>query len=165
MFERFTEDARRTVFYAQEWARRFGSSEIEPEHLLLGIMAEEDLATYLLARTSPEELFSQIKHERAHPNPLAADAQPQISNLAKNILTMSSQAADRRGEKPIGNEHLLLGFLNASKSYAAQLLLSKSVSSQTVEERITDLRKDPSVVTKTNRHRFIPKISWLESEE
>jgi hypothetical protein len=45
MFERYTEGARRTIMFAKLWASQFGSNEISSEHLLLGIMADEDLAT------------------------------------------------------------------------------------------------------------------------
>jgi ATP-dependent Clp protease ATP-binding subunit ClpA len=122
------------------------------------------LATYLLAPASPEELLSQIKNDRAHSLPLAADAEPQLSNAAKNILLVSSQLADHSGDKPVGNEHLLLGLLNATNSYTAQLLVRKGVSSQSIEKLIANLRKNPSLVTKTDRHRFIPKISWIKGE-
>src|SRR5207249_7881052 len=55
MFERYTESARRTILFAKQWASSFGSSQISSEHLLSGIMADEDLA-YLFTSLKPHKL-------------------------------------------------------------------------------------------------------------
>ncbi len=45
MFERYTEKARRVIFFARYEASQFGAQAIEPEHILLGLMREDKVLT------------------------------------------------------------------------------------------------------------------------
>jgi hypothetical protein len=163
MFERFTQGALRTIFYAQSWARQLGSSQLGPEHLLLGILAQEDSAAYLLDPVSPEGMLSTIKTERSSGQPIPEDSEVLFSDEATDILKLGTGEADRLEDKEIGNEHLLLGLLKEGKCYAAQLLLGKGVSLLTVRGRLASIRKDPSLVAKTNKRPFFPKgTTWQE---
>ena len=157
MFERYTESARRTILFAKQWASSFGSSQISSEHLSLGIMADEDLATYLLRPASLEQMVFQIKQERSCGQEMPSDADAPLSDEAKSILKLSPEEADHLQDMRIGNEHLLLCLLKETKCYAAQLLTSKGVSLLTLRERIASLRKDPSLVARTGQRRFLPK--------
>jgi ATP-dependent Clp protease ATP-binding subunit ClpC len=57
MFERYTEKARRSIFFARYEAHQFGSSAIETEFLLLGVLRDDKvLANQLLASTKLEDL-------------------------------------------------------------------------------------------------------------
>jgi ATP-dependent Clp protease ATP-binding subunit ClpC len=59
MFERYTEKARRVIFFARYEASNFGSPYIETEHLLLEILREaKDMA--LRFHLSPESIRNQI---------------------------------------------------------------------------------------------------------
>lgn len=163
MFERFTQGARRTIFYAQNWARQLGSNQIGSEHLLLAILAQEDSAAYLLHPASPEEILSTIKSDRSFGQAIPEDSEVPLSDDAKDVLKLGVEEADDYHEKEIGNEHLLLGMLNQGKCYTAQLLLSRGVSLPTVRERLVSIRKDPSLVTRTNRRPFFPRgTTWQE---
>jgi ATP-dependent Clp protease ATP-binding subunit ClpC len=59
MFERYTEKARRVIFFARYEASQFGSPCIETEHLLLGIM-REDHALVFRFKLEPERIRRQI---------------------------------------------------------------------------------------------------------
>src|SRR5207249_11823669 len=89
MFERYTESARRTILFAKQWASSLGSSQISSEHLLLGIMADEDLATYLLGPAPLEQIVFQIKQERSYGQELSPDADAPLSDEVKGILKLS----------------------------------------------------------------------------
>ncbi|HEX5410561.1 MAG TPA: Clp protease N-terminal domain-containing protein [Terriglobia bacterium] len=163
MFERFTEGARRAIFFARGWARQLGSNQIGSEHLLLAILAEEDSAPYLLHPASPEEILSTVKNERCLGQPTSEDSEVPLDDEAKEILKLGSAEADDLQEQEIGNEHLLMGLLKHRKSYAARLLLSRGISPLTVRERLANVRKDPSIAARTNKRPFFPKDStWQE---
>jgi Clp amino terminal domain, pathogenicity island component len=163
MFERFTEGARRTIFFARGWARQLGSGELGSEHLLLAILAQEDAAAYLLHPASPEEILSTIKSERSFGRAIPEDFEVPLSDEAIDVLKLGVEEADGYHEREIGNEHLLLGMLKQGKCYAAQLLLGKGVSPQTARERLASIRKDPSIAARINRRPFFPKgTTWEE---
>ena len=130
MFERFTEKARRVIFFARFEASQYGSHFIETEHLLLGLMREDKaLAQRLWLRAgSLEALRKEIEsritpHERISTSielPLTADA--------KQTLHFAVEEAERFGHKHVGTEHLLLGLLRADKSVAAIILNAQGVT-------------------------------------
>ncbi|MBI4464934.1 MAG: ATP-dependent Clp protease ATP-binding subunit, partial [Acidobacteria bacterium] len=149
MFERFNEAARRTIFFARNEANRFGASQIQTEHLLLGIFADGPLSAHLLFPVSPEEIRLQLEQDQSQGQEILPDADPPLCDESKRVLQFAAEEADRLEDKNIGNEHLLLGLLLETKSYAAQLLVKKGVSLASVREQIERLRKDPSVLDST----------------
>jgi ATP-dependent Clp protease ATP-binding subunit ClpC len=67
MFERYTEKARRVIFFARYEASQFGAPAIEPEHLLLGLMREDKTLTgrfFPRAQVSIESIRKEIR--RSH---------------------------------------------------------------------------------------------------
>jgi ATP-dependent Clp protease ATP-binding subunit ClpC len=60
MFERYTQNARRAIFLAREDAMLYGSPYIESEHLLLGILREnEAVATKIGEGTGSFDSFRE----------------------------------------------------------------------------------------------------------
>jgi ATP-dependent Clp protease ATP-binding subunit ClpC len=66
MFERYSEPARRVIFYSRYMASQFGSSEIETEHLVLGLLrADMVLARRFLGSPwAAEEIWREIERDR-----------------------------------------------------------------------------------------------------
>lgn len=164
MFERFTESARRVIFHARYYAISLGSSVISSEHLLLGIIAEEDLATYLARPASLGTIISQIKQERSSGQQTSDEkVDLPLSDEARGILRLSVEEADRLQDKNIGNEHLLMGLLKEGKCYAAQSLMNQGVSLVTFQEQLASVRKDPSQAPRTSLRHLLPtKPTWAE---
>jgi ATP-dependent Clp protease ATP-binding subunit ClpC len=104
MFERFTEKARRVIFFARYEAAQFGSPYIETEHLLLGVIGKSswDIRKEIEANTSVREKTS-------------TSADLPLSDESKRVLNFSAEEADRLNDKHIGTEHLLLGLLREKK--------------------------------------------------
>jgi hypothetical protein len=120
MFERYTERARRAVFFARYEASQFGSPYIEAEHILLGILREDhriprwdELAD--LVRKRIEE-STTIRHS------LSASIDLPLANGAKRVLGYAAEEAERLSRKYIGSEHLLLGILRENNCFAATIL-------------------------------------------
>ena len=63
MFERYTEKARRVIFFARYEASQYGSPSIETEHLLLGLMREDKGLTnrFLRSHSSIDSIKKEIE--------------------------------------------------------------------------------------------------------
>lgn len=124
MFERYTEKARRVIFYAVFEAREFGSAEIGTEHLLIGLLREDKahLHLYLPSLASGEPIRAQIEAglPRLEKNPPSVDLP--LSNPAKLVLAYAAEEAEGLEHKHIGTEHLFLGLLREEKCIAAKLM-------------------------------------------
>jgi hypothetical protein len=129
MFERFTDKARRVLVLAQEEARLLDHNFIGTEHILLGLIREEEgLAAQALAaagigletaRAGMEGLPGP--HEPAH------TGSPPFTPRAKRVLEMSLREALQLGHNYIGTEHLLLGMLREGEGVGVQVLVSLGV--------------------------------------
>src|ERR1700747_2917788 len=112
MFERYTEKARRVIFFGRYEASQFGSAYIETEHLLLGLLREDKALTRrFLGATAVETIRKEIEqHTVKNPSVSTAVDLP-VSNECKRVLAYAAQEAERLAHKHIGTEHLMLGLL------------------------------------------------------
>src|ERR1051326_2827386 len=114
MFERYTERARRVLFFARYEASQVGSLSIEADHLLLGLVREgKGFAGRVIAAAdiSFEDLRREIEgHFRFHVRVPTSVEMP-FTEETKCILRFAAEEADRLLHTDIGTEHLLLGIL------------------------------------------------------
>ncbi len=129
MFERYTEKARRVIFFARYEASQYGSPYIETEHLLLGLLREDHpLVRRVLGSggNPPEPSLESIRGKVAQRGMLGQKSPTSVdlplSNESKRVLAYAAEEAEGLAHKHIGTEHLLLGLLREKKSFAAQLL-------------------------------------------
>src|SRR6267142_1521070 len=125
MFERYTEMARRVIFFARYEASQFGASMIEPEHLLLGLSREDKPLFARFLTDGPQSLESiRGRIEKRSPPKYGPPASVEIPLGAdtKLALICAHEESDRLGDRHIGTEHLLLGLLRMEDSLAAQVL-------------------------------------------
>lgn len=129
MFERYTEKARRVVFFARYEASQFGSPYIEPEHLLLGLLREDKALPTRLFRSfgSVGKIRQQIEAHTFIREKVSTSVDLPLSNECKRVLAYAAEEAERLSHRHIGSEHLLLGLLRETNSFAAQLLNSEGV--------------------------------------
>ena len=120
MFERYTEKARRAIFFARYEASQLGSPVITTEHLLLGVLRESrNLQGYL--RVDMDDLWGRLR------TPVVGEKIPTsvdlpLDDFSKRTLGHASQEADSWGHRHIGPEHMLLGIMLVEKGGAAQVL-------------------------------------------
>lgn len=121
MFERFTENARRTIVFARWEAIQRASSNIESEHIALALLRDSWLADGLLNAMAVAEIrrdFPAIDIEKeVHTSPDVP-----LSNESKRVIQFSAEEADALLDQHIGTEHLLLGLLREKRSRAAGML-------------------------------------------
>jgi len=141
MFERYTESARRVIFFARYEASQTGDSYIETQHLLLGLMRQD--AGLLLDFITQEQALSirrQIESEAAVRNQgqakLPAHGDLPLSNDAKQVLFNSADEAERMGDAHIGVEHMLLGLLREQGTFAAKLLAKNGLELNAIREHL-----------------------------
>jgi len=123
VFERYTERARRVIFFGRYEASTLGSAYIEPEHLLLAILREDKAVRDLLGGEGVENMRKQIESHSGPPKPQTSTAVDiPLSHPSKRILAYGAEEAELLGHHYIGVVHLTLGVLRESESFAAKLL-------------------------------------------
>jgi ATP-dependent Clp protease ATP-binding subunit ClpC len=138
MFERYTEKARRVVFFARYEASQFGSPYIETEHLLLGLLREDKALTnrFLRGQDKAESIRRQIEESTVVREKVSTSVDLPLSNEGKRVLAYAAEEAEKLSHKHIGTEHLLLGLLREEKSFAAQLLHERGVRLSSIREEL-----------------------------
>ena len=138
MFERYTEKARRIIFFARYEASQFGSPYIETEHLLLGLLREDKALTnrFLHSHASVESIRKQIEGHTNIREKVSTSVDLPLSNESKRVLAYAAEEAERLSHKHIGPEHLLLGLLRQEKCFAAQILTERGVQLSQVREEL-----------------------------
>lgn len=140
MFERYTEKARRMIFFARYEASQFGSSVIETEHLLLGLLREEkDLALRFLAPSEFEEIRREIESAVPPRDKVDTSVDLPLSKAAKRTLVYAAEEAKRFDHGHIGGEHLLIGLTLESESLAARLLLKRGIDTERLRREIPQI--------------------------
>jgi uncharacterized protein YbbC (DUF1343 family) len=143
MFERYTEKARRVIFFARYEASQAGTPVIEPAHLLLGIIREDP---ELMRRCSPNgskgnSIREAIETRRTPPKEkISSSVELPLASETKTILAYAHEESDSLKHRHIGTEHLLLGLLRDKDSLAAQVLLEHGLELGTLREDITTKR-------------------------
>ncbi len=138
MFERFTERARQVVVLAQEEARSLKHNYIGTEHLLLGLLREEEgIAAQVLTTldVSLDEVRMQVAQIVGMGDEVAAGQIP-FTPRAKKVLELALREALSLGHNYIGTEHILLGLIKENEGVAARILLEFDADSEKIRNEI-----------------------------
>ncbi len=141
MFERFTEKARRVVVYAQEEAKKLNQNYIGTEHLLLGLIREDDgiaakaLESLDIALDDVREQVEELIGEGTY----VPTGHIPFTPRAKKVLELSLREALQLGHNYIGTEHILLGLIREGEGVAAQVLLNLGADLEKVRSAVLQL--------------------------
>jgi len=124
MFERYTEKARRVIFFARYEASQFGSPCIDTEHLLLGLLREDTAIAKRLSRPpfTIEFIRKRIEERKPPQVKVSTSVDLPLSAGGKRILAYAAEEAERLSDKHIGTNHLLLALVRESDGLAAKVL-------------------------------------------
>ena len=139
MFEKYTEKARRVIFFARYEASQSGSLAIEAEHLLLGLMRENrPLIEKLLGPplSTIESIRKEIESYIGQGKMVPESVDLPLSQSAKRALEMAAYEGELLGHRYIDTGHLLIGVIKEGKSLASQLLIRHGVSAEGVAAQI-----------------------------
>lgn len=137
MFERYTEKARRVIFFARYEASQFGAQAIEVEHILLGLLREDKQLSQKHFRSpnaAIEAIRKEIEKKFVYREKVNQTVDLPLSVAAKRVLQFAADESERFQHRHIGTEHLLLGILREEKSTAAALLHERGLRLHQVRE-------------------------------
>ena len=123
MFERYTEKARRVVFFARYEASEFGSPYIEVEHLFLGLIREDRLliARFLPKTTDVALLAEDVRAGMDKNSRISTSVDLPVSQGGKHVLAYAAEEAERLQSEKLDTGHLLLGILREESSLSVIL--------------------------------------------
>jgi|KBSMisStandDraft_5_1062788.scaffolds.fasta_scaffold01535_5 ATP-dependent Clp protease ATP-binding subunit ClpC len=161
MFERYTERARRVIFFARYEASQFGSTTIETEHLLLGLIREDKNLTnrFLRNSSSIESIRKEIEGRTTIREKVSTSIDLPLSNECKRILAYAAEEAERLNHRHIGTEHLLLGILREEKCVAAEILQERGLRLNTIREELSRAVVDRQQVVKPKETPLLSEFS------
>jgi ATP-dependent Clp protease ATP-binding subunit ClpC len=146
MFERFTPRARHVVVLAQEEARSLRHHYIGVEHLLLGLLREEDgLAAQALLKAG---VGNAVEVRAAVVKVLGLGEEPLGTQLpftpsAKKALELSLREALSLGHEHIGTEHILLGLTRSDDRVVMGILAGYDVEIASIRDEVVRLVDSP----------------------
>jgi hypothetical protein len=145
MFERYTVQARRTIFFARYEASRLGSCYIEPEHLLLGMLRQQNAFRDTLPSVTPEQIRKRIEEMalKSGETPPTTSVDLPLSQHSKRALTYACEESKALEHVSIDCGHLLLGILRIEGSMAATLLREFGIEYAPYREIVAKQMSEP----------------------
>src|SRR5580700_6505549 len=142
MWQRFTERARKVVFYAQEEAQKFGEGYVSTEHLLLGLVRESDsVAARVLEKLNVSLNRIRAEVEKQLPR---GDARPSqdmtLTPRAKRVIDLAYDEARNLNNNYIGTEHLLLGLIREGDGIAGRCLWQAGATLEEARQKVLEIQ-------------------------
>ena len=171
MFEKFTEKARRVMFFARYEASQFGSESIQSGHLLLGLLREsEKTSTQLLERMGVsvsglrERLVAALTPKDKKIVPSSTSIDIPMEEEVKRILQHATAESGKLNHKHVGAEHLLLGMLKEDQSLAGRLLKEGGADLIAAKEILLEATKEEKIAKKKKEHPLLSEFARNLSE-
>jgi len=141
MFDRFTEEARKGVGLAQEEALRLGHDYIGTEHLLLGLLREEEcVAAWALGslNVTLDEAREQVENIVGYGEEGTGGQMP-FTSRSKKVLELALREALQLGHNYIGTEHILIGLMWEGEGVAVRVLSNLGVRRDRVRQEVVGM--------------------------
>jgi ATP-dependent Clp protease ATP-binding subunit ClpC len=159
MFDRYTEETKRAIYFGAQRALYDGAPQIDATHLVLGLLMDDDSRAnriFRLRERLPEETAKQsmlkgpnngnkcelaievtppqssITKQKVAPNEI------KLSSEGKRILAHSTREANRLRDYWIDTEHLVLGIIRENKNATAIKLLGTGLNINTSRQLVID---------------------------
>lgn len=162
MFERYTEKARRVIFFARYEALQYGSQVISPEHILLGLMREDKT---LSARFFPfrnsltvEAIRREVEERIVLRERIPQSVELHLASETKRILAFANEESQRLKNRHIGPEHLLLGIVREERSIAAEILFHYGLRLQDIRDEINRQNGSPNLYALDREKAEVPHL-------
>jgi len=162
MFERYTERARRVIFFARYEASQLGSGAIETEHLLLGLIREgKGLTSRLFAKgqLSMDQIRKDVEGRSPYREKVSTSLEIPLSTESKRVLGHAAEEAERMLHNYIGTEHILLGLMREERSTAALILSEKGMRLAGAREDVLALLNEKATAGKSKDTPLLSEFS------
>ncbi len=162
--DKFTKRARRVLTYAQEEATRLNHNYIGTEHLLLGLIREEEgLAAQVLRDLGIEQTrVRQVVEDIVGRGQASAGARLSLTPRTKRVIELAVDEARRMAHNYIGTEHLLLGLVREGDGIAVNVLKTLNVSPEKVRNHLTRALMETTPAQMQERKRGETKTPLLD---
>jgi len=171
VFEKFTEKARRVMFFARYEASQFGAESIQSGHLLLGLLREsEKTSTQLLERMGVqvsslrERLVAALTPKDKKITPSSTSIDIPMEEEVKRILQHATAESAKLNHKHVGAEHLLLGMLKEETCLAGRLLRESGADLIAAKEILLESTKEEKIAKKKKEHPLLSEFARNLSE-
>ena len=158
-FDRFTKRARRVLTLAQEEAQRLNHNYSGTEHLLLGLVREENGVAVRVLRdlgVNPKQIRERVERTVGR-GQRAAFGKLSLTPRTKRVIELAVDEARRLGHHYIGTEHLLLGLVRAGEGVAVDVLRGLGVSLDKVRSQTARVMMESSTQTAGGHMTSAPK--------
>ena len=138
MFERYSERARRVLFFARYELSTLGGERIDPAHLLLGLLRDSKGTDRLFASRNipPAELRLTIEQRVTRGAKCPTSVEVPFAGATKRVLNFAAEEADRLLQHTVEPEHLLLALLRENDPVAAPSLIAYGIGLDDTREYI-----------------------------
>lgn len=145
IYNKFSQGAQRALALAQESAKKLGHNYVGSEHLLLGLLLENDgaAARELKAMDVTDQKIVQAIDQVIGRGEFGPNADIDYTPRTKNIIANSINIARNLGDSYVGTEHLLISILQAGDSVAVSILQTLDVDIQSLFRRLSK-QEEPS---------------------
>ena len=163
MFEKYTDKARRVLFFARYEASQFGATTITSAHLLLGLIREAEKTTMQILNQmniNIQDVKDRIVSQASYPKQVeASHVEIPLSEETKRVLHYAVKESMSLNHKNIGVEHILLGILRDESSFASQLLADMGADLYRAKEILLDVLKEEKLKKKKKEHPLLSEYS------
>ncbi len=145
MFERYTPNARRVVFYALREANDFGSSSINPEHLFLGLLREDKSLTHqaLGSHADVEAMRDEVEKHLPVREKVAQTVDLPLAPECWQVFKYAAAEAKGLNHQYIDTGHLLLGLLREESCFVSKVLQERGLRLADLREQMRPNPRDP----------------------
>lgn len=175
MFERYTERARRVIFFARYEASQYGSPYIETEHLLLGLLREDPVLwrEFLGPASVAAEIRTEIEKQITRREPISTSVEMPLTEECKRVLKLAAEESERLAHRHIGTEHVLVALLRVEGSLATQLLRKRELKPEAIREQLAKAPSSASLKAPLEPNRgaiatlasFLSGLKWYDWEQ
>ena len=162
MFEKFTEKAKRILFVARYEASQSGSRVIGTEHILLGLLKEEEEITtelFIKANINMELLQAEIESSGSSEERVSTSVEIPFSEETKRALFYAEEEADKMMHPQVGTEHILMGLLRVEDSVGGQILLERGMRLYSVREDAVHIHRKQYGLKRKKETPFLNEFS------
>ncbi len=175
MFERFSERAVKVIMTAQEEAKRLESSFVGAEHLLLGMLKENEsvvVKTLDSFRVNQDDLVSRIEEDITNKGSHRREGELPFTAQVKKVIELAWDEARQLGHSYVGVEHLFLGILREGTGVTSKILSEFGITSSGAKSRVISIlgeeatyqRKGPQTTNTPVLDMFSRDLTWLSRE-
>jgi methyltransferase (TIGR00027 family) len=135
---RYTDRARRVLFFSRQEAAEIGSVFIEPEHILLALLREGHLVSRILVRSglTPEGIRKGIEGHTGPRDRIQGAVEIPFSLETNRVLQAAADEANRLAHHDITIEHLLLAILQGGRSLVSAILTRSGIQRVALREEV-----------------------------